>query len=244
MKKQKITGVYRITHTESGRCYVGLSVDIAKRWKAHIADVGKAPWKLHRAMAKYGVAAFSFEVLEECTAEQLGERERFWIHKTDAFTLGFNMNEGGDAPPHTPESRKKTSEALKGTKKTPEHNAKVSAANKGQKPSEAQRALFSIAAKARWDDPERRAALMASRAKKRVCSPETRARLSVALSRYMANQDNRKQRSDVMKTIAQTPEARAKTSKAVIETMKDPDVRRRIGEGVAKAWKKKKEVQS
>lgn len=196
MKKQTICGIYRIQHVDSGRCYVGLSVDVAKRWKHHLNQVGKTPWKLHRALAKYGVSAFSFDILEECEATKLGDRERFWISKLNAYTLGFNMNEGGDAPTATPERKAKVSAALRGVKKTAEHNAKVSAANKGYKPSDAQRILMSIAAKARWEDPERRSALMATRSEKRVCSPETKAKLSAALSRYMSNPDNRKQRSE------------------------------------------------
>jgi group I intron endonuclease len=191
MKKSKICGIYKITHIESGRCYIGLSVDVLSRWKVHAFHSKASNTHLYNAIRKYGIQCFAFTVVEECPKECLSAREIFWIKECNAFGNGFNLNEGGDSPSQTPESRKKKSEALKGKKKTPEHNAKVSAANKGQEASDEQRILFSIAAKARWADPVRRAALMASRAKKRVCSQETKLKLSKAQSKYMSVPENR-----------------------------------------------------
>lgn len=206
MKKTKICGVYKIEHIVSGRCYVGLSVDIAARWRMHTFDAKKSDGYLYRAIRKYGIANFVFAVLEECPRDLLSEREKFWIKELAAFGSGFNLNEGGTAPLQSAETRKKTSDALKGRKKTAEHNAKVSAANKGQKVTEAQRVLFAIAAKARWADPEKRAALMSSRSKKRVCSEETKLKLSMAQAAYMSQPGHREQLSETMKRLHKEPQ--------------------------------------
>ena len=37
--KRKISGVYKITCTETGRCYIGQSGDITLRWNQHLDDL-------------------------------------------------------------------------------------------------------------------------------------------------------------------------------------------------------------
>lgn len=36
-------------------------------------------YAIHRAIRKYGIENFSFEIIEECSIEQLDEREKYWI---------------------------------------------------------------------------------------------------------------------------------------------------------------------
>ena len=63
-------GVYKITNKLNGDCYIGSSKDIGKRWKNHIylhESKGKHyEYSLYRAMRKYGIENFEFEVLELC----------------------------------------------------------------------------------------------------------------------------------------------------------------------------------
>lgn len=63
-------GVYKITNKLNGDCYVGSSKDIGQRWKKHIS-LHKSKGRHHeyfiyRAMRKYGIENFKFEVLEIC----------------------------------------------------------------------------------------------------------------------------------------------------------------------------------
>jgi len=64
----KIAGIYKITHTESGKCYVGQSVDIANRWKQHIKRAVGADTRttnmLYPAMAELGIGSFNFEIVK------------------------------------------------------------------------------------------------------------------------------------------------------------------------------------
>ena len=203
MKTQPICGVYKITNKADGRCYVGLSVDIHKRWRAHLAAAGSAKqYEIHKAMAELGPTAFTFEIIELCSRSELSHREIHWVQEHRAYLDGYNMNPGGTAPVATADSKRKTSLALVGKPKAPEHVAKVSAALKGRKPSDEQRKLFSEAAKARWSDPEKRAALMQSRSRKRVCSAETKAKLSAALTAHTHQPAVRAQRTAQLAAVS------------------------------------------
>lgn len=91
-------GIYKITNTTNGKCYIGQSRDIQARWAKHLSAYKSSPeWELYRAFKKYGIAAFSFEVIEECAIEELNEREIYWIAQYDSFNNGYNMTLGGEA---------------------------------------------------------------------------------------------------------------------------------------------------
>jgi hypothetical protein len=46
-------------------------------------------------MRKYGLENFSFEIIEECSKEDLDSRERYWIKKFDSYYNGYNQTSGG-----------------------------------------------------------------------------------------------------------------------------------------------------
>lgn len=90
-------GIYKITNTINGKCYIGQSRDIEARWAKHLSVYKSSPeWELYRAFKKYGISAFSFEVIEECTIGELNEREIYWITHFDSFNSGYNMTLGGE----------------------------------------------------------------------------------------------------------------------------------------------------
>jgi hypothetical protein len=89
------TGIYKITHIESEKCYVGQAVDLASRWKQHIKrGLGAEPAtrnKLYPAMMEYGPESFTFEILEECDKSLLDEREDFWQEYYMAKEFGYSI---------------------------------------------------------------------------------------------------------------------------------------------------------
>lgn len=92
------TGVYKITNIENTRCYIGQAIDIAKRFTDH-AKCGlgiDAPSsnKLYKAMQEQGLENFTFEILEECNAIDLNEKERFYIDLYKSYEYGYNGNKG------------------------------------------------------------------------------------------------------------------------------------------------------
>lgn len=98
-------GIYKITNLVNGKVYIGQSTNIKRRWKDHRKD---AFWKnnpeyeypLYRAMRKYGIDNFSFDILEECNKEDLNEKEKLYIAQYDSYQNGYNQTEGGDSFTH------------------------------------------------------------------------------------------------------------------------------------------------
>lgn len=89
------TGIYKITNLENGMSYVGQSTNIIERWKSHIRrGIGADPPtrnKLYPAMLENGVENFSFEVIEECAAADLDEREQYWQGYFGSKEFGYSI---------------------------------------------------------------------------------------------------------------------------------------------------------
>ena len=98
-----MVGIYKITNKINGKCYIGKSVDIHNRWIRHRSRAFQEKDRqyncyLYRSMRKYGLDSFLFEVVEECTLDDLNEKEIFYIDLYHSFdkNYGYNMTRGGD----------------------------------------------------------------------------------------------------------------------------------------------------
>ena len=90
-------GVYKITDVATGMVYVGQSVNISDRFKAHIKaglGIDSSNNKLYTTMKQNGIENFLFEILEECERTQLNEKERFWIDYYQSESFGMNSTKG------------------------------------------------------------------------------------------------------------------------------------------------------
>lgn len=133
-------GIYCIQNKTDGKCYIGKSVNIQKRWKEHKALLRKGNHHnkhLQNAWDFYGEKSFLFYVLEYANPKKLGELEIAYIYKYNAFgENGYNFTMGGDGGllgmPKTEETRQKISEANKGRQHTIEEKIKVSKTLKGR----------------------------------------------------------------------------------------------------------------
>lgn len=85
-------GIYKITNQCNGKIYIGQSKDIEERWKEHKRKMQVRNTQLYQAMRLFGVENFNFEVIEECSLDQLNEKEKFYIHKYDSLNNGYNMS--------------------------------------------------------------------------------------------------------------------------------------------------------
>lgn len=89
------SGIYKITDTTSGKCYVGQSVNLSERWRQHIKrGLGaETPTKnkLYPAMKEIGIENFSFEIIEECPKEKLDELEDYWQNYFEAKSWGYSI---------------------------------------------------------------------------------------------------------------------------------------------------------
>lgn len=97
-----MVGIYKITNKVNGKIYIGQSINIAERWKAHRSkpfnpNSAQYDTPLYRAVRKYGLDKFVFEVIEECTPKDLNIREQYYIslyHSCD-LAFGYNLTSGG-----------------------------------------------------------------------------------------------------------------------------------------------------
>lgn len=76
-----------------------MAINIKDRWTQHRNPYNhkrEATKVLYKAFEKYGIENFNFEVLEECSPEELGVKEQYWIAYYDTFYNGYNMTAGGE----------------------------------------------------------------------------------------------------------------------------------------------------
>lgn len=84
------TGIYKITNKINNKSYIGQSVHIEIRWREHIRKGNL----IHKAIKKYGVNNFTFEILEECKINELNEKEEYYIKKYNTIIPnGYNIEE-------------------------------------------------------------------------------------------------------------------------------------------------------
>ncbi|MFD1693572.1 GIY-YIG nuclease family protein [Azotobacter chroococcum] len=126
--------VYLVTHKETGRQYVGITIQsFEMRWKGHVESAAKDSIKsehsLHAAIRKFGQDAFTIEVIDHGSMNHdLEIKERSWIKKFNTLVPnGFNISPGGTSGGSTPKpitvddikfkSRRLAAEYISGTRK-------------------------------------------------------------------------------------------------------------------------------
>ncbi len=134
----KNTGIYRILNITNNKCYVGSSISLHHRKNEHFRDLRKNVHhsvKLQRAYNKYGYDKFSFEVLENCTKEELKIKEEFWIKELKTYKFGYNWSRLTGSSflgrKHSVETCLLISIRGKGTKRSAETKYRISQARKG-----------------------------------------------------------------------------------------------------------------
>lgn len=84
-------GVYKITNIQTGKFYIGSSINIEKRWREHKLALKKNkhhnPY-LQRVWNKYGEHGFEFSVLEICSIEEILNREQYYL---DLLLPNYNL---------------------------------------------------------------------------------------------------------------------------------------------------------
>ena len=95
--------IYKITNKINNKCYIGQTIkDPETRWKEHCQHAfGTHPndqnKTLYKAIRKYGVENFIFEVVQDNidTFEKLDKAEIYWIDYYNSFIKGYNERLGG-----------------------------------------------------------------------------------------------------------------------------------------------------
>ena len=89
--------IYIIKNKINNKVYIGQSVNSAERFVKHINDALHRPNNqvIHKAMVKYGISNFYYEILES-QIENYNEREQYWINYYNSIVPnGYNVAIGG-----------------------------------------------------------------------------------------------------------------------------------------------------
>lgn len=93
------TGIYKITYLPTNQCYIGQAKDLKERIREH-CKAGftqidtPANNKLYALMKKADISDFTFELVQECPADQLNQKQKFYIDLYSAYNYGLNSNRG------------------------------------------------------------------------------------------------------------------------------------------------------
>lgn len=85
-------GIYKITNKKNGKVYIGQSNDIKRRLSEHKQ---KRTLTIDDYINVLGIENFDFEIVEECSQEELDKKEIEYIKKYDSIKNGYNIQKGG-----------------------------------------------------------------------------------------------------------------------------------------------------
>ncbi len=130
---QHICGIYCITSLDTGKQYIGRSIDLKVRLRLHRHDSVNHPEyspTFYNDIHAFGVERFKVELLEECSPDDLVTRERYWINVLGTEYGGYNLSRVGLKSSEL--TKERVSKAFKGRANSEEHNKKISQANMGK----------------------------------------------------------------------------------------------------------------
>lgn len=93
-------GIYKYQNKSNNKIYIGRSINITRRKWEHLHSPSPYSY-FDSVLQQIGEEAFDFEVIEECAAEQLRDREKYWIAYYNCCVLdnrdgGYNLTRGGE----------------------------------------------------------------------------------------------------------------------------------------------------
>ena len=114
------SGIYRWIHKDSGRSYIGSSINLAKRLSTYysIKALIKTNNIISKSLLKYGYSSFSLEILEYCEPIKCLEREQYYL---DLLKPELNILKKAGSPlgySHSDKAIKQISNSLIGNKRS------------------------------------------------------------------------------------------------------------------------------
>jgi group I intron endonuclease len=223
-----LCGIYAWIHRASGMCYVGSALDIGRRIGGHLRDSRgtKSTTLHHRALRAFGADEFDVELLEECAASALPEREAFYIALLDAASInGFNTHtkpgHGARGSKLNEATKLRLSEGAKGRKfsplalqrslesrRTPEGRENIAAAKRGTKRSP--EAIEKHRAKMLGHDVSEETRRLISEANKGTKPSQSAIDASVRILMALPKGENKKRLKDGFKGKHHTEESKRK----------------------------------
>jgi group I intron endonuclease len=125
--------LYKITNLLNGKCYIGQTNNIARRFSQH--KCSKTTSLIHKAIEKYGKENFEWRIICECSEQSLlNKAEQVFIDYYGGINSkkNYNAKDGGYRGTLCEESRKKIGNSNKGKKRTIEVKNKLSEMRRGR----------------------------------------------------------------------------------------------------------------
>lgn len=105
--QNNVCGIYLIRNNINNKIYIGQSLNTHRRWNEHLRSGQPEKYSkkslrdsntpIHKAMQKYGIENFTITILEQCSKEELDEKEQYWIYllNSNDKNIGYNITNGG-----------------------------------------------------------------------------------------------------------------------------------------------------
>jgi len=220
--------IYKATNLLNGKSYIGQTIGPLKyRIREHLHDSKKPKFYFHKAINVYGSENFKWEVIDTTDSrEKLNQLEVFYIGYYDTFGKnGYNLTTGGDSnytwnPPEG-WSEKMSNVMLDYFKENPKTKPSWSKGLTKETDKRIKRISSNLKGKKRKPFTKKTRRRMTEAKKGGILSEEHKANI-------------RKSCKDINKGIKR-PDMTGDNNPA-----KDKDIRKKISEGVKKAWIKRK----
>lgn len=132
--KNTFSGIYGWLCHLTNKWYVGESKDVLKRTASYVKNPAclKNQILIKNAITKYGIKNFTCYKLEECSFNDLLDKEVYWGNKLNALARnGYNLRLGGCKKIQTSQlTREKISKANSNKVRTAEHKKNISEGTK------------------------------------------------------------------------------------------------------------------
>jgi group I intron endonuclease len=125
-------GIYKIT-SPSNKIYIGQSINLKTRFRKYKYLNCKRQTHLYNSFVKYGYENHVFEIIEECSLEQLNEKEIYWgLHYNVLGDMGLNCRLGDAKGKCSEETKQKIGKGNKNKIMSEEARNNISKALKGR----------------------------------------------------------------------------------------------------------------
>jgi group I intron endonuclease len=127
-------GIYKIT-SPSNNIYIGQSINLERRLARYKSNLNssKGQIRLNRSFIKYGVQNHLFEIVLECSIEELNIKERYYQELFDCIENGLNLRYTKTSDKSGKMSAETIAKMVHYKRNmTPEHRKKLSEAGKNK----------------------------------------------------------------------------------------------------------------
>lgn len=95
--------IYKISNDFDNKIYIGKTTrDVQLRFEEHFKKTSGSNSYIDNDMADKGIEHFTYEILEECSIDNINEKEKFWISYYHSYIKdplckgGYNLTPGGE----------------------------------------------------------------------------------------------------------------------------------------------------